>query len=185
MNFDLVGDTSDRAIGLRLKSFRNSALMSQEEFSLKLRFTRARLDTYESGRVPMTWPVALRICEQFSISLVWLAEGLPPRQYFVRPDIRADLLELTEARFADVYAKYLKSDLRVGWFTDAIFGSKGRYLSRIREEDRTFMHDLVENWMSRIHPTKFNQLLWSVALAGEQILEQLETPEDRTRRNVD
>ena len=60
-------------IGLRLKEAREVLRFSQREFADKIGIKRARLASYEEGRVPLRWEVALRICHRFQISEHWLA----------------------------------------------------------------------------------------------------------------
>ena len=68
-------------IGLRLKEAREFLGFSQREFADTIGIKRARLASYEEGRVPLRWEVALRICQRFQISEHWLAacpgRGLP------------------------------------------------------------------------------------------------------------
>ncbi len=62
-------------MGARLKEAREFLHFSQREFAEKIGIKRERLATYEEGRVPVKWEVALRICHRFQISEHWLATG--------------------------------------------------------------------------------------------------------------
>ena len=66
---------SEIEIGRRLRDARQTLLISQTTFALKLGIGRERLASYESGRVPLPWTVGDRACRTFRINPLWLAKG--------------------------------------------------------------------------------------------------------------
>jgi len=68
----------EREIGARLRSIRESARLSQNEMAHEVGVTRERLASYEDGRAPLRYDLALRICRHYIISELWLATGDGP-----------------------------------------------------------------------------------------------------------
>jgi DNA-binding XRE family transcriptional regulator len=66
---------SEESIGVRLKEVREFLSYSQQEFAVLNGIKKARLASYESGRVPLPWEIALPICRRFFVSEHWLATG--------------------------------------------------------------------------------------------------------------
>ncbi|MGP8197988.1 MAG: helix-turn-helix domain-containing protein [Limisphaerales bacterium] len=62
-------------IGVRLREAREFLHLSQKEFAERIGIKRVRLASYEAGRVPLRWEIALRACQRFLISECWLATG--------------------------------------------------------------------------------------------------------------
>jgi DNA-binding XRE family transcriptional regulator len=69
------GPARERAIGRRLHEVREFLSYSQSEFASELGIKKVRLSSYESGRVPIRWEIALEICRKFLVSEHWLATG--------------------------------------------------------------------------------------------------------------
>jgi transcriptional regulator with XRE-family HTH domain len=65
----------ETAIGNRLREAREFLHYSQEDFADGVGIKRVRLASYETGRVPLRWDIALRICRRYQISEDWLATG--------------------------------------------------------------------------------------------------------------
>jgi transcriptional regulator with XRE-family HTH domain len=59
----------------RLKEAREFLRFTQKEFAEEIGITRQRLASYEEGRAPLRWEIALRACRRFFISEFWLAYG--------------------------------------------------------------------------------------------------------------
>ena len=69
------GTIREKAIGLRLKEVREFLGYSLRQFAVLIGIKKERLASYESGRVPIPWEIALLICRQFFVSEHWLATG--------------------------------------------------------------------------------------------------------------
>jgi DNA-binding XRE family transcriptional regulator len=69
------GSARERAIGARLKEVREFLHQSQSAFAAEIGIKKVRLASYETGRVPIRWEIALEICHQFLVSEHWLATG--------------------------------------------------------------------------------------------------------------
>jgi DNA-binding XRE family transcriptional regulator len=69
------GSVREKAIGLRLKEVREFLSYSLSQFAGLIGIKKERLASYESGRVPIPWEIALQICHQFFVSEHWLATG--------------------------------------------------------------------------------------------------------------
>lgn len=65
----------ERKVCQRLKEARETLRFTQEEFADETGIKRQRLASYEEGRAPVRFDIALRICHQFLISEKWLALG--------------------------------------------------------------------------------------------------------------
>jgi transcriptional regulator with XRE-family HTH domain len=65
----------EKEIGLRIRETREFLHRSQAEFAESLGIGRARLASYEEGRHPLRWEIALRACQRWAISEHWLATG--------------------------------------------------------------------------------------------------------------
>jgi transcriptional regulator with XRE-family HTH domain len=63
-------------INARLREVRRFLRLTQTEFADQLGIKRTRLASYEEGRAPLRWEIALRACQQFQIGEKWLATGL-------------------------------------------------------------------------------------------------------------
>jgi transcriptional regulator with XRE-family HTH domain len=65
----------DAAICERLRLAREELGITQAEVSRQIGISRDRIVNYESGRSPLRYDIALRICRQLIISEEWLATG--------------------------------------------------------------------------------------------------------------
>lgn len=62
-------------IARRLRQVRDSLRLTQTEFAEQIGIRRERLASYEEGRVPLRYDIALRLCHQFITSEKWLSTG--------------------------------------------------------------------------------------------------------------
>ena len=70
----------EQQICRRLRLFRiEVAGMTAVEFARRLDIDSNRLASYEHARVPLRYEFAKRICDQFGMSIVWLAESKEPQ----------------------------------------------------------------------------------------------------------
>ncbi len=58
-----------------MKEVREFLSFSQSEFAAALGIQKGRLASYESGRVPLRWEIALNICHEYFVSEHWFATG--------------------------------------------------------------------------------------------------------------
>jgi transcriptional regulator with XRE-family HTH domain len=90
-------------IGARLKEAREFLGFSQLEFAEGIGIKRVRLASYETGRHPIRWEIALKICRRFQISEDWLAtggvkkKGWPREAYRFGPGCRAAMFKASDA----------------------------------------------------------------------------------------
>ncbi len=73
-----TGDESKREseIGARLKAFRAHLKISQATFAREIGISNKRLQSYETGRVPLRYWVFSLVSARFSINPFWLSTGL-------------------------------------------------------------------------------------------------------------
>lgn len=69
------GPAKSREIGSRLREVRVFLSFSQSQFAASLGIQKGRLASYESGRVPLRWEIALKVCHEYFVSEHWLATG--------------------------------------------------------------------------------------------------------------
>jgi transcriptional regulator with XRE-family HTH domain len=70
----VVGE-KEAAVAKRLRSAREGLRLTQPLFAEAIDITRERLATYEDGRAPVRFDIALRACRYWCISEFWLATG--------------------------------------------------------------------------------------------------------------
>lgn len=103
---------SQRELGIseRLRALRDGDRWTQEEFAEQLAISRARLASYEDGRVAIRYDLALRICHQFIISEKWLAAGTGDQGAFM--DLATDPVVTRvppDMPFGEAYDQHLGS----------------------------------------------------------------------------
>jgi len=65
----------EKAIGRRLRTFRESLTIPRTAFALKIGISGERLASYEAGRVPLRWDVFSVVAERYRLNPRWLATG--------------------------------------------------------------------------------------------------------------
>ena len=104
----------ERQICCRLLFFRKEIKhLTRREMARALGIAAVRLQTYESGRVPLTTEVALKLQSVYDADLPWFAEGkdLYDRPVKIAPETLAKMAECRQ--FSDAYWKHLKPALGV------------------------------------------------------------------------
>ncbi len=149
-----------------------------------LRVDSNRLASYESGRVPIRYPLADAFCRRFNVSQRWLAEGVQPERFYI-PVGPGTLKEMPEnLLFSEAYQRFLKpfSDEYFKKYAEAIEGATEHDLEELawgtmpiigfetREELKPLFLRLV-TWLFDACPLSYLGLLYgTLSRAGRMFL---------------
>ena len=76
----ILNPPTRKAIGSRLRSFRESIKLNQRDFAKKLGTTPNSYSRYEAGRIEIPLAILVNISKTFEISLDWLLIGITNRE---------------------------------------------------------------------------------------------------------
>jgi transcriptional regulator with XRE-family HTH domain len=79
----IVLPARELAICWRLREARLETKLSQVACSLQLEIGSSLLAAYEHGRAQIRYELGNKFCKLYNISQRWLADGLPPRHYYI------------------------------------------------------------------------------------------------------
>ena len=113
--------------------------MTAVEFARRLDIDSNRLSSYEHGRVPIRYELAIKVCREFNISQRWLARGILPMQpkydvpmeysYLVKPNslfskVFDGWLDAPTQRIEQALIEMVgEENFRAGKFDDAVFSN--------------------------------------------------------------
>lgn len=64
-------------VGRRLRQLREALALDQKAFGQSVGLSQPRYSMYETGERLLSVPIALDICEEFTVSMDWLYRGDP------------------------------------------------------------------------------------------------------------
>jgi transcriptional regulator with XRE-family HTH domain len=182
----------EKEIGLRLREVREFLHLPQAEFAEKLGIGRARLSSYEEGRYPVRWEIALSACQRFSISEHWLATGGSKFQRldgkpvpFGNTGVRAAMFRPGDAvlqtlRPGLLFSAAYDSSLRLAYWK--MLGQCARFWTRIDftedadlERLRQQMEWALTMWCGLIHPRERARFCKAMIQAGGLLFDSLAT----------
>lgn len=77
---------SELRVCARLREFRSTRGLTRSALARQVEANRFSLANVESGRAPLRFVLAYKVCSIFNLSIRWLAKGLPPKTPFMRID---------------------------------------------------------------------------------------------------
>ena len=162
----------ERRVCERLKEARENLRFTQAEFAAEVGIKRQRLASYEEGRAPVRFDLALRICRQFILSEKWLATGKgDPRMLMDLTSENAVLRIPADMGFGAAYDEYL------GSLYDSTQAQQAEGMFRIllRPGDdlgfyRNLFVMLLDRWASMLSPQNLNKLLSHLVTIGIQLV---------------
>jgi transcriptional regulator with XRE-family HTH domain len=142
----------------RVRLVREMLGFSQAEFARQIGIQRQRLASYEEGRAPVRFDLALRVCHNFIISEKWLADGEGKMRSVM--DLMSDAIILK-----------IPADLSFGAAYDKFLGKRYEEISRGLDKD----------WRLVLQPDE-NQTIYRnlLQMLGDKWTEDL--PEDEQYR---
>jgi transcriptional regulator with XRE-family HTH domain len=102
-------------MGRRVFEAREASGLTRVALATVLGIKPTRLFSYEHGRVPLPYSIALDLCRRANVNQRWLATGELPKHPFFRfkPEFEAGIDG--RRRFSDVYAYNLQSIINAQW----------------------------------------------------------------------
>lgn len=176
---------SEKAIGQRLKSFRESKLISQTAFAAAINISRAQLLNYEEGLAPLPWHVGYVLASRFDVNPRWLVTGNFPmciRQISRWPEPeraskRTPFSGISKRTpFSKIYDQFLKNAVESDTLTTITFGfNPKKQTSPVSSE----IHELATyGWLQRLPETKHREFYLELSAEAERIIHRL-NPEDK------
>lgn len=78
------GDLNAKAIGIKIKSFREKIHLSQRQLAKELNISNSTLIGYENGKVIIKTLVVYNLCNKYNLSLDWLLDKT--KEYKLKKD---------------------------------------------------------------------------------------------------
>lgn len=183
-------------VAQRLREARNHLNLSQADVSRQLGISRERLASYEDGRTPLRFELALRFCWQFVFSEEWLALGV--KEILARWDKKdpakyKHVWHSSKARwcmsllyspafhkikpgtlFIDAYNEHLQAVYEANYVANIASIGLGPSIvissSPSDDQLKNYFHALLETWMDfNDEPIKKYRFLMSMARAARKI----------------
>jgi transcriptional regulator with XRE-family HTH domain len=155
----------------RLREVRELLRLTQKEFAAEVGIKPERLASYEQGRAPLRFDLALRICRQFIISEKWLATGKGDRRLGMDLTGEGAALHVpADASFGKAYDDYLVHPY------EAIYQQQGDKLRiNLKPADReTYYRNLLlmllDKWRSRLTSEEMAILFTGLVGTGAAIM---------------
>jgi transcriptional regulator with XRE-family HTH domain len=159
--------TRERQVCERLKEAREHLRFTQAEFASEAGIKRQRLASYEEGRAPLRFDLALRICRQFIISEKWLATGEGGARLLM--DLTGENATFripADMAFGAAYDKFLSTRY------DAICREQGEIVRILPKTDdspafwKNLFTMLLDQWYMTLAPKDVSQLLFNLLTGG-------------------
>lgn len=155
----------------RLRESRDRLRLSQSEFAAQVGINRQRLASYEEGRAPLRFDLALRICRQFIISEQWLATGEGDARAVM--DLGAERLVSripADTSFAKAYDDYLGER-----YSQLVIENDGSLRLSIHPGDnfpyiKNLFLFMVERWSSLLREDEIAIFLMQLINVGVEIV---------------
>jgi transcriptional regulator with XRE-family HTH domain len=99
---------AEAKIGARIKEFRERIEWPQSGFAYEVGITRNKLASIEYGWTPLRYALALRMCQRFNLSRLWLAKGTgsPQTNWEVDKKIEASIPD--KMLFSEAFSRFIE-----------------------------------------------------------------------------
>lgn len=166
----------EKAVGQRLREFRELRLISRTAFATKLHVSRAQLMNYEDGLAPLPWKVGLQLTYTFGVNPRWLVTGKLPMT--IRRISRWP--EPVNVRPRDTFTKIYKELLQSVVETDTLYGVSLSFDPKIKTDQAFsgFLDFAATGWAQRLPKHKHREFFLELTAEAERIIQQLH-PEDK------
>ena len=163
----------ERAIGRRLRQFREEKLISQTAFAAKLQISRAQLINYEEGFAPMPWIVGLRLNRFFDLNPRWLATGK------LHQSLKIKLAEVNpehfsaRAPFSKVYNLHWKESVETESLLSVTFGFDPNSVDKADKTHVEILELAAMGWLLRVPKDRFREFYLDLSAEAERIIRKM------------
>ena len=137
-------DESERAIGARVREFRDYVKWKQRDFAERLGLTRNQLTGIEAGRTRLKYSTGYRLCDLFDVNDHWLFTGKGEMTGFTDRDVLPiPEIEKTAALFSEIVHRQHAASSKLA-AVERQRGGKGGVVEALAEALKDERFDWIE-----------------------------------------